>query len=659
MGLEALERAEALMSRSPGLRAKVVELAHAGKLPNQHLLRMSVQQLEAVAEGKRDQVSADLAHIESTGAADRAMLAYEAIVRQVGRPSLVVQDGKLVWNANTDGFPADLRDCLPHIEGVVGRVGRVELINHRMEWAGTGWMVEPGIVITNRHVAELFAGRRDTRGFDFLVNPGIGVTYGARLDFRQEYERVATLRAEVASVRYIAGPGEPDVALLKLVNRHGQPDPIELAAGEAAKELLVGIIGYPAYDSRNNDQDIAHYFGDIFNKKRFAPGFVTQAPDGSARLMHDCTTLGGNSGSVLIDLSSGRAVGLHFAGSYLEGNFAVSVAQIKSALRGERTVASLAKEAAEVERPDDEHTAEYFAGREGYCERFLSEGEDLDEAAPRAQLVVPLPSLERAVLNDAAKIKGNDGLDTHIIPYLHFSVVFSMSRRVPRFTAVNIDGSRARKLKRTNDQWFHDLRLPRQLQLGREDYSQRGIDRGQMVQREDPNWGDAAEAARANEDTFHYTNAAPQHPRLNRGKQAWLGLEEYILCNARTLGFRAVVFTGPILRRNDPVLENSDMRIPREFWKIIVMVDADKRALHATGYVIGQGELIRDITEGFLFEDFRTYQVRIVDIQRATRLDFGLLMNADPLARRARDEEGTGGLLLSLALDTAADAYLG
>jgi endonuclease G len=203
------------------------------------------------------------------------------------------------------------------------------------------------------------------------------------------------------------------------------------------------------------------------------------------------------------------------------------------------------------------------------------------------------------------------------------------------------------------------LRLPRQLQLGREDYSERSIDRGHMVRREDPNWGDTAEAEQANEDTFHYTNAAPQHARLNQGKQAWLGLEEYILGSARTHGFRAAVFTGPILRRNDPILGNSDVRVPREFWKVVVMIGADKRSLHATGYVLGQGELIRDITEGFLFEDFRTYQVRIVDIQRATRLDFGVLANADPLTWRARDEESAGGSLLSLALDTAADAYLG
>ena len=660
MGLEALERAETLMDRSLGLRTKVVELGRAGKLPNQHLLTLSADQIEAALSGRRDQVAAGMARTESVASAGRAMLALEAIVRQVGRPSLLVQDGKIVAQGKMDGFPGDLGSHLPRAEGLVGRVGRVELINHRMEWAGTGWAIEEkGLIITNRHVAELFAGRKGPRGFAFLANPASGDRYGARLDFRQEYDRVQTQRVEVVTIRYVAGPGEPDIALLKLEDGEDLPEPIDLASTEAAKEALVAAVGYPAYDSRNNDQDIAHYFGDIFNKKRFAPGFVTQAPDGPARLMHDCTTLGGNSGSVLIDLASGKAVGLHFAGSYLEGNFAVSVKNIQAALRGERSMVSLALESAQAERPDGEHEAEHFDGRTGYDENFLADSEGLEAAAPRAGFVVPLPGLDKDAIQDAALIKDAAGHDTHVIPYQHFSVVFSKSRRVPRFTAVNIDGAQTRKIKRSNDQWFRDLRLPRKIQLAREDYGHPEIDRGHMVRREDPNWGGQSEALLANGDTFHYTNAAPQHSRLNQNRQAWLGLEEYVLSNSRTHGLRAVVFTGPILRRGDPVLEGTETKVPQEFWKVVVMVDAARNKLHATGYILGQGDLIRDITEGFVFGEFGTYQVRIADIQRATKLDFGALIAADPFDRRARMEETAGGLLSSLPLSAAEDAYLG
>ena len=40
-------------------------------------------------------------------------------------------------------------------------------------------------------------------------------------------------------------------------------------------------------------------------------------------LTHDASTLGGNSGSALIDPSTGFVLGLHFGGRYLERNYAV------------------------------------------------------------------------------------------------------------------------------------------------------------------------------------------------------------------------------------------------------------------------------------------------------------------------------------------------
>src|SRR5262249_47049606 len=155
-----------------------------------------------------------------------------------------------------DGFPEDLNSHLARIEDVAGRVGRVELINHRLVWAGTGWRLEERLVITNRHVAEIFAGRRSTGGFTFFRHPGVGASYGARIDFRQEFERTNTAWAQVAKIRYIAGPGEPDIALLELAAGENLPEPVPLADGEARKGALIGVMGYPAYDSRNDANDI-------------------------------------------------------------------------------------------------------------------------------------------------------------------------------------------------------------------------------------------------------------------------------------------------------------------------------------------------------------------------------------------------------------------
>ena len=71
-------------------------------------------------------------------------------------------------------------------------------------------------------------------------------------------------------------------------------------------------------------------FGDVYDKKRLAPGQVTEArPD---VVLHDCSTLGGNSGSVVVDLATGEAVGLHFAGRFLETNYAIPSAVVAARL---------------------------------------------------------------------------------------------------------------------------------------------------------------------------------------------------------------------------------------------------------------------------------------------------------------------------------------
>ena len=51
---------------------------------------------------------------------------------------------------------------------------------------------------------------------------------------------------------------------------------------------------------------------------------------------HDATTLGGNSGSVVLDVETGYAVGMHFSGSFLESNYAVRAAVLLDQAAGAR-----------------------------------------------------------------------------------------------------------------------------------------------------------------------------------------------------------------------------------------------------------------------------------------------------------------------------------
>src|SRR5262249_12915390 len=76
-------------------------------------------------------------------------LGLEAIVRRYGRPSLLIRNGTY----DEPDLPAVAEELAPNraqIEGVIPRVGRVEFVNYRMPWGGTGWVVDRNVIITNR-----------------------------------------------------------------------------------------------------------------------------------------------------------------------------------------------------------------------------------------------------------------------------------------------------------------------------------------------------------------------------------------------------------------------------------------------------------------------------------------------------------------------------
>jgi hypothetical protein len=85
-------------------------------------------------------------------------------------------------------------------------------------------------------------------------------------------------------------------------------------------------------DSRRNDPaEMQRIFQLIYDVKRLQPGTIMARVTGRAEFLHDCSTLGGNSGSCVILLEAHLVVGLHFGGRYLKGNRAVDL----SALRGD------------------------------------------------------------------------------------------------------------------------------------------------------------------------------------------------------------------------------------------------------------------------------------------------------------------------------------
>ncbi|MFS0635314.1 DNA/RNA non-specific endonuclease [Mesobacillus foraminis] len=233
---------------------------------------------------------------------------------------------------------------------------------------------------------------------------------------------------------------------------------------------------------------------------------------------------------------------------------------------------------------------------------------------------VPHPFFRPDLKEDIAVLK--DG--STILDYTHFSIVMSKSRRLAYYTVVNIDGALLKEVKRGKDSWYIDPRIDAVEQTGPELYAGNDLDRGHLVRRQDPIWGE--EANQANEDTFHFTNCSPQHKDLNQ--KTWLDLEDYLLNNTENFKLKATVFTGPVFGSDDP--DYRGIRIPKEFWKLAVMVKKDGN-LSASAYLQSQANLIRDLD--FSFGDYKTYQVPVTRIEELTGLDFGELRKHDPMAK--------------------------
>lgn len=267
--------------------------------------------------------------------------ALEAIVERFTRPVYLVQQS--MFEVPPDAFPdsEEIRSRLDSarqaLETVIPSAGRIDLRNHRLDWVGTAWMVAPGIAVTNRHVASEFA-TPDNGGFGLMQNFG-APPVSVSVDWRHEHRQVEESRFRVDQVIWIEPAGSVDVALLRIAEQgesgEAAPPVIDLAPRDEFENAGVGswiaVIGYPARDSRNNAADQQRIFDGIYNVKRLAPGQVT-AVVAEDLVHHDATTLGGNSGSVVVDLASGKALALHFGGIEGDRNEAVQAPVIRRIL---------------------------------------------------------------------------------------------------------------------------------------------------------------------------------------------------------------------------------------------------------------------------------------------------------------------------------------
>lgn len=310
---------------NPELKSDILEKLTSTKIP-MYLQKNSTEIFEFLSNAtSEDKVPQNL----------RADI--EAIILLVGRPVLEIQNNTFSISVSSE-WHEKLTNNREKIEKAIPAVGRIEVREHPShEWLGTGWLISENIIVTNRHVASEFAMKKNN-DFVFRHNVVTEKKMIARIDFREELGSPDQIEFNIEKVLYIDEGEGPDIAFLQISSISNSstnlPEPIKLSPQKIEIGKDVAIIGYPARDPlRNNPQDMDRIFNSIYNVKRLAPGSIISLNGNSDWIIaHDCSTLGGNSGSVLIDIESGEAVGLHFAGKYRDSNYAVSSTKISELL---------------------------------------------------------------------------------------------------------------------------------------------------------------------------------------------------------------------------------------------------------------------------------------------------------------------------------------
>ena len=597
-----------------------------------------------------------LATLRTEAAADpRNTAALEAIILPRLRPVIdVIQNDFAVTDALWAHLATDA--AATHLRHAIPAVGRVELPGQTTPYAGTAFVVGPGLMMTNRHVAAIFAQGLGRSGLSYL--PGYRVAANMHREAGFVAEDDDKLNLPAPRVRMI----HPywDMALIEVEGLGAiEPLTLSLEAPDAFVGREVAVIGYPALDDRNDIDLQMRIFRRLFRVKRLQPGKATgtaQVTDSFGNTVravtHDASTLGGNSGSAVVCTMTGRVLGLHFAGRYLEANYAVPAqelgrdrhvraagvqfdggaadpttawdpawaradgeavagtvvtAQVATGAAGTMTVTlpvtiSLTVGLPTVTQPTTTVAATErivmppvdrdYAGRPGYAAGFLG-------------IEVPMPSLS----DNAVAPPRLDGVASPVLTYHNLSILMHAARRLALCTAANVDGSAAAKLPEPfrdytraalsgvtseddREGWMLDPRIAAQYQLPDVFYNadRQAFDKGHLARREDMAFGPTYDALRhSNNDTYHCTNCSPQVMGFNRFG-LWRTLEQAVLTQGKAE--RYCIFSGAVFRDDDPEFEGRDdagpIRVRIPVRYWKLLVCVEDGALAAHGFVLKQ-----------------------------------------------------------------------
>jgi hypothetical protein len=201
-----------------------------------------------------------------------------------------------------------LEEHRARIEREVRAVGAVLVEAPDYHSHRTGFLVAKDLVLTVNH---LFTSVLTPGDQSPALRPGTQVRFvtADRLDEAGANGTSATL---IAIDREVRG----GLALLRLENQVADVDPLPISPleQEVRRDGRLYLIGYPFMQTNLDTELVRHVFGDNLGVKRLQPGYLVAAPADKPGFDHDAFTLEGSAGSPVIDLETGRVLGLHWGG---------------------------------------------------------------------------------------------------------------------------------------------------------------------------------------------------------------------------------------------------------------------------------------------------------------------------------------------------------
>ncbi|WP_210526910.1 S8 family serine peptidase [Rubellimicrobium arenae] len=304
------------------------------------------------ASGVIDRVAND----DITGLDINQRVALEALVRINDRPAYRVVDGTIAPDDPLFGEWGGLLSLIVDLPRLSAAVGRIDLDGQHI---GTGFLIGPGRVMTNRHVLEACC--------DEIFGPGgsewsfgrgdVAIDFSDAADGTARFPLTRVLDAGRDPIRNIEFLEHLDLAILGMSDGSTGVDAIRRPLPLARRiepQADVMVIGFPAPPGTSAMVDpktglvsleiakrLRQVFGTDYGRKYVSPGRIVELPGGLAQdtrlwvVAHDSTTLGGSSGSAMIQITANPAVaGLHFSGAPLTANKAHVLAKVDTSPEG-------------------------------------------------------------------------------------------------------------------------------------------------------------------------------------------------------------------------------------------------------------------------------------------------------------------------------------